>query len=1156
LIEASEGLFARLHRSDTTLANARTRPQFLDDKGFAKVSDAFQKAFPRLPNDPARVVGYAEFVQNNAQGVHDQLAASYYAFVDTAQWQLAAKEVIIEVGKGTTSLKYDSNPSLTEAFLDVVQIYMRLLFMLQRISDRQVIMGVFNRAYFHLKYVGEPSYDKTAEFVAMYSEIIPRVQADFRPVSGQIVEAIMSLYMPFIQNVDVDSLRTKGVHSLTLNPETMGLPSDDRQLWDILAQSRNYMRIVYGLLPCGESFGKVSPDMIGAVLQESVLAPLYREFSLDILNRYQYMIKTFKPKKSDVPAELLKELTKIMAAVKKSVDGAEKYMEKEIMFAHYQRRVYLRLELGNLFALLKDKPGLLGPKMTLVMSCLAMARDEIMWLVRHQTGPLPKSSKFKPEDFDDKRLTDIVYLVNQFVSLIRRNAGSIKKYYQEALKGVDARVAQKELAGVTLPPGSKVKGLIDGIVAEVQAIQVGQEQDFAGLRLNWFRAEAWLSSSESSAFVDPIKVMLAKFITICKHSEYVDSLEVVLDRHVTLGDFWYSRECFKQLFVNAIAGGPTQPMRCMVYLRLLAEFAVRPNPYCLEEHVNRGKACVILAKHFLERIALCINNGLVVTANQFAKFEDQVNEMNAAYHVLKNHPSFKPAKDFVPPAAPGSESVFYRRKELEALRQTEATTFQLCSALNEDMSIKIFNTVFTPREFVRERLMLTLKEFLFKNVMVGNGAIERPSVLERRINNFCSVFILVENYLDINVSAVFRETFLSQVHHGSLSDMGSPLGAVPNPNEWSDCMVKPLVSWYVSFVTQHLLSGDKAGVVWSPNRKSFVSRTGNAFRAEEYVNIHELSALCRLIGPYGVKLIDGEVLKIVVVLARKLKEVLLENRAACLELQKLFVEKDSDCLQAFKSFKNLDVVVTLLTNIGLVLNFRELIHESLGVVMKELVPILRDAVESAFNQYKPNTFMVDEYVACDILAMECGLKVGTADQVLKFALRDVFGTSSEDVVLWALLPTLAAASFLSKSWAEADYRTTIEAYRTNLHCMTKSLTQLIVAFKALTSQTRNELEIQLLLEVFLDHSTVLLLRASQCDPRLLTKLTGIQMNNWGECLIFLDLFLEEAGLERESLQGVLPYALLRSFYKQVYTTKDALVQGTMRQKKKENVDGI
>ena len=111
--------------------------------------------------------------------------------------------------------------------------------------------------------------------------------------------------MPFASNVDVNAMRSKGLHNLTLKPDTMGLPSDDQQLYDLIRQQKNYLRIIYGLLPCGESFARVSPDIIGAVLQEAVVAPVYRDISIDLISRYNLMIKNFKPKKADIPADVM-----------------------------------------------------------------------------------------------------------------------------------------------------------------------------------------------------------------------------------------------------------------------------------------------------------------------------------------------------------------------------------------------------------------------------------------------------------------------------------------------------------------------------------------------------------------------------------------------------------------------------------------------------------------------------------------------------------------------------------------------------------------------------------------------------------------------------------------------------------------------------------
>ncbi len=69
-----------------------------------------------------------------------------------------------------------------------------------------------------------------------------------------------------------------------------------------------------------------------------------------------------------------------------------------------------------------------------------------------------------------------------------------------------------------------------------------------------------------------------------------------------------------------------------------------------------------------------------------------------------------------------------------------------------------------------------------------------------------------------------------------------------------------VVAWYSDFVSKKL---SMPGVCYSSSRLGFVSRTGLNFKAEFYSDIDELKSLTRLIGPYGVRLIDREILKFV-----------------------------------------------------------------------------------------------------------------------------------------------------------------------------------------------------------------------------------------------------------------------------------------------------
>ncbi len=469
---------------------------------------------------------------------------------------------------------------LTEGFLDLVQVYIRLHFLMQKVTARTVVLPTFCRAYFHAKFTLEPSFDRVAAFVAEASEIIVKVQYDFRPIVSVIVDAIMSLQMPFLQCLDTSSLRNKGVHSLTLKPELMTLPSEDPLLYDMVRLERMHMRIAYGLLPCAEAYARVNPDLIGTVLRECVFTPLYRDLSVDLMYRYNIMLKNFKPKKGDIPADMAKELSRKLKDVQKVVSDAEKAVEHgEMLAVHGTRRVYLRQEMGTLHSLFSDKPGLLAPKLTLLISLLAYARSELMWLLRHQCTLMPKGFKLKNEDFTDPHVTDLIYLINQLSDLVRKHAPLIRDYFLGFISGADVRVAQRESAGLKLPDGSKARALVDAVLAEAAALRPGAPANLESLRLNWFRVESYLSSTESSQMVEPLRVQLQKFCTIVRHSLYVDCIDRVFDDSVALDDLWYFREGFKQAFLSSTAGGTTQPMRCMVYLRLLSEFANRPNEY-------------------------------------------------------------------------------------------------------------------------------------------------------------------------------------------------------------------------------------------------------------------------------------------------------------------------------------------------------------------------------------------------------------------------------------------------------------------------------------------------------------------------------------------------------------------------------------------------
>src|SRR5690554_5903515 len=91
-------------------------------------------------------------------------------------------------------------------------------------------------------------------------------------------------------------------------------------------------------------------------------------------------------------------------------------------------------------------------------------------------------------------------------------------------------------------------------------------------------------------------------------------------------------------------------------------------------------------------------------AKQYISFDNQLQDMNAAYALLKSR-DLKPSKDFVAPATPGLESNYRKRPQLDRLRLYERNAWQLCTAFNELESLPIYDQLFTPREVFPQQFL-------------------------------------------------------------------------------------------------------------------------------------------------------------------------------------------------------------------------------------------------------------------------------------------------------------------------------------------------------------------------------------------------------------------------------------------------------------------
>lgn len=495
---------------------------------------------------------------------------------------------------------------------------------------------------------------------------------------------------------------------------------------------------------------------------------------------------------------------------------------------------------------------------------------------------------------------------------------------------------------------------------------------------------------------------------------------------------------------------------------------------------------------------------------------------------------------------PGNESSFGNRSNWNSLRASFKHLWQLLSSIDEFGSILIYNTLITPREFLVSAIKKLFKSFLErqrflpadKAAFKDEQTIIAPYHLVRVTRVFANFIKQLDLYVQIDTDLLVNQVLLKQVYSTSLGVTGGKLDWMTDKGfEYSDNVIKCVAKWYSDFFARRI-TNPNLNVVYSANRRGFVSKPagssahGQSFRAEKYLDLVELTKLASVIGPYGVKIIDREILRFVVSNMSTLLGTLRTLRADLTELNNTY-SQEATTAAVLKAFKpaDLDGFIGSSIVIGNALTFRRLLYSALGLSIKKTTPHLQNAVSNAFHQYLRNTFMAVDFVGMDSMAQDAGVDVSIADQPLKVALLPL---STSDRALWDLLPAAYAASFLiSTHWKDAIYNPQLEAFENNAHVLSHTISDLLINFKALSGEGNNdENTIRDQLVKFLDISGTILLRAlssPKLDPKLVPK-------EFASLFVFLDIFVDECPLlSRAELEPILPYSILRSMWRGIYS---------------------
>lgn len=307
------------------------------------------------------------------------------------------------------------------------------------------------------------------------------------------------------------------------------------------------------------------------------------------------------------------------------------------------------------------------------------------------------------------------------------------------------------------------------------------------------------------------------------------------------------------------------------------------------------------------------------------------------------------------------------------------------------------------------------------------------------------------------------------------------------------------------------------------NQRAFVAITPEGcipFNPEEFSDFNELKALAELIGPYGIKLINEQLMWHIANQVQELKRMVGMNKETLIILRSNF-DKPEIMNDHFKKLQHVDNVLQRMTIIGVILSFRQLLQEALLDVLEQRIPFLVSSMKD-FQNHVPGG---DPLKTVSEMASAAGLPC-RVDPTLLNALRSQKPEIDEGDHLVVLLMMVFVAVSIPKL-AKNDqsfYRASFEAHTNNTHCLALAVNNIFGALFTICGQ--NDIEDRM--AEFLALASSSLLRLGQETDKEDTK------NRESIYLLLHEIVKESSFLTQDLLESCFPYALIRNAFHAVY----------------------
>ncbi|EFA13274.1 membrane-associated protein Hem [Tribolium castaneum] len=1097
------GMLTRIYNIKKACGDAKSKPGFLSDKNLESSIKSIVRRFPNVDSKNLTAI----------QGLRNEIIKSlslyYYTFVDLLDFKDHVCELLTSMGAFQIELDISLNFELTKHYLDLVTTYVSLMVLLSRVEDRKAVLGLFNAAYEIVHSSPDSSFPRLGNMIMEYEIPFKKLCEEFVPHTKLLLSALNSLLPIYIaRNVSADKWRSELKLSLVGNPASLLKPViADRMSCEYVSLDTMERWIVFGLLLIHPHLQQDHLNKLWInALESSWVLPLFRD---EVIYTHQYICGYF---------DTIKGYSKRASEVK---DCHSQAIQKA-GYKHRERRKFLRTALKELGLILMDQPGLLGPKALMVFMGLCYARDEVLWLLRHNDNPPQQKNKGKStEDLVDRHLPELLFHMEDLRVLVRKYSQVMQRYYVQYLSHFDALVLkdmiQKNLGSV----GEDECIILSSLCNTISGLSVKQVEDnetfnFFAFRLDWFRLQAYMSTGNALLRIMDNKDLAQFLDTVQFHTKMVDNLDEMLVETSDLSIFCFYNRIFEDQFHMCLEF-PAQNRFIVAFPSICSHFQHCTHELCPEERHHIRERSLSVVNVFLDEMAKEAKNIITAICDAQCKMSDKLLPKNCAHLIsqqMNRKKKEKNKKNTLEIEKPGKESYRKTRENLTTMDKLHMALTELCYAINYFSNINVWEYTFAPREYLHQHLENRFARALVGMVMYSpdTNEIAKPSELLVSVRAYMNVLQTVENYVHIDITRVFNNCLLQQTQ--------------PVDSHGEKTIAAIYTQWYSEVLLRRVSAGN---IIFSMNQRSFVCLTAEAaipFNPEEYSDVNELRALAELIGPYGMKQLSETLMWHIASQVIELKKLAEANKDVLLLLRTNF-DKPEVMKEQFKKLTSVENVLQRMTIVGVILSFRQLAQSCLTDVLEQRIPFLLSSILD-FRHHLPSgdpLKVVSEM--CSAAGIPCKVDP-TLVNALKLQKPEV---DSDEHLITCLLMVFVAVSIPKLAKQEQSfYRASLEGHTNNIHCMALAVNHIFGALFTICNQ--GDMEDRM--KEFLALASSSLLRLGQEADKEATK-------NRESVYLLLDQIVQESPfLTMDLLESCFPYALIRNAYHAVYKQEQLL----------------